>query len=91
MYIGLAEPEDAVIIEGTRPLEMRIKGVHGDAATAAIVVNAIPRVLDAHPGLVAMTNLPIVSAPYAIARPPRHLHKLNRYHSGQRLKPRLRS
>jgi len=62
MYIGLAEPEDAVIIEGTRPLEMRIKGVHGDTATAATVVNAIPRVLDAHPGLVAMTNLPIVSA-----------------------------
>ncbi|HIP97578.1 MAG TPA: dihydrodipicolinate reductase [Anaerolineae bacterium] len=62
MYIGLAEPEDEVIIEGTRPLEMRIRGVHGDAATAAIVVNAIPRVLNAPPGLVTMTNLPIVSA-----------------------------
>jgi len=62
MYIGLAEPEDTVIIEGTRPLEMRIKGVHGDSATAAIVVNAIPRVLNAPPGLATMTNLPVVGA-----------------------------
>jgi 4-hydroxy-tetrahydrodipicolinate reductase len=36
-------------------------GVHGDVATAAIVVNSIPRVLRAAPGLRTMRDLPIPS------------------------------
>ena len=42
-------------------------GLHGDVATAAIVVNAIPRVLAAPPGLVTMADLapPTPGAPAA--------------------------
>ena len=34
-------------------------GVHGDIATASIVVNSIPKVLEAAPGLHTMRDLPI--------------------------------
>jgi len=52
-----------VYITGTPNMEVVIKGgTHGDIATAAIVVNSIPRVIDAPPGLIAMKDLPIVCA-----------------------------
>jgi 4-hydroxy-tetrahydrodipicolinate reductase len=35
-------------------------GVAGDVATAAIVVNAIPKLIAARPGLVTMTDIPLV-------------------------------
>jgi len=35
-------------------------GVAGDAATAAITVNAIPKVMAARPGLLTMHDLPLV-------------------------------
>jgi hypothetical protein len=39
---------------------MRIEGgVHGDRATAAMVVNAIPRVVAARPGVLTMDDIPI--------------------------------
>jgi 4-hydroxy-tetrahydrodipicolinate reductase len=41
---------------------MRIPGgVHGDIATASMVVNSIPKVLAAPPGLHTMLSLPIPS------------------------------
>ena len=62
-YIGAEESYDAVYITGTPNMEVVIKGgTHGDLATAAIVVNSIPRVLDASPGLITMKDLPIVCA-----------------------------
>ncbi|MHA1678512.1 MAG: hypothetical protein ACTSW3_07010 [Promethearchaeota archaeon] len=36
-----------------------IGGVHGDLGTAAMVVNLIPRVIDAKPGLLAMKDIPV--------------------------------
>jgi hypothetical protein len=43
-------------------MEVIIKGgTHGDIATAAIIINSIPRVIAAPPGLVTMKDLPIVS------------------------------
>jgi 4-hydroxy-tetrahydrodipicolinate reductase len=36
-------------------------GIHGDVATASIVVNSIPKVLDAAPGLHTMRDLPLPS------------------------------
>jgi len=54
---------DAVYISGLPDLEVVIQGgTHGDVATAAMVVNAVPRVLAAPPGLVTMKDLPIVIA-----------------------------
>lgn len=61
MYVGAeAVAADRVIVHGTPDVEMEIKhGVHGDRATAAMVVNAIPRVVQARPGLLTMDDVPI--------------------------------
>ena len=61
-YLGAPESYDAIRIEGTPPLRMKLAGgVHGDIATASIAVNSIPRVLAAPPGLHTMRSLPLPS------------------------------
>lgn len=52
------EEQDTITISGKPNLEVRLRGTNGDFATAAIAVNAIPRVLEANPGLVTMYDLP---------------------------------
>lgn len=60
MFIEAEEPRDEVRIAGRPPLHVRVDGgIHGDLATAAIVVNCIPRVLDAPPGLLTMKDVPL--------------------------------
>ncbi|MBI4286268.1 MAG: dihydrodipicolinate reductase [Chloroflexi bacterium] len=62
-YIGARESYDAVYITGVPNMEVVIKGgTHGDIATAAMIVNAVPRVLAAPPGLTTMKDLPLVCA-----------------------------
>ena len=39
-----------------------VGGIHGDIGTVAMVINAIPKVLNATPGLVTMKDLPLPSA-----------------------------
>jgi 2,4-diaminopentanoate dehydrogenase len=61
-YLGAPESYDAVEITGTPLLKMKIAGgVHGDIATASIVVNSLPKILEAAPGLHTMRDLPIPS------------------------------
>jgi 4-hydroxy-tetrahydrodipicolinate reductase len=61
-YLGAPESYDSVLVEGSPRLDMKIAGgVHGDIATASIVVNSIPKVIDAAPGLHTMRDLPIPS------------------------------
>src|SRR5262249_56792453 len=61
-YLGAPESYDSVEIEGSPRLSLKIDGgIHGDVATAAIVVNSIPRVLEATPGLHTMPDLPLPS------------------------------
>lgn len=61
MYVGAPDPQDTVDIEGDPPIHMRIAGgLHGDVATAAIAVNAIPSVIRAAPGLASMRDVPLV-------------------------------
>jgi 2,4-diaminopentanoate dehydrogenase len=61
-YLGAPESYDAVHIDGSPALSMKIAGgVHGDVATASIAVNSIPKVLAAAPGLHTMRDLPIPS------------------------------
>ncbi len=63
-YIGAEKSYDTVYIDGIPNMEVTITGgTPGDIATAAIVINSIPRVIDAPPGLVTMKDLPVVSAP----------------------------
>jgi len=61
-YLGAPESFDTIQIEGTPPLSLRmLGGIHGDVATASIVINAIPKVLAAKPGLRTMRDLPLPS------------------------------
>jgi 4-hydroxy-tetrahydrodipicolinate reductase len=60
MYLEAADPHDAIRVEGDPSLNMRLAGgVAGDAATVAAVINAIPRLLNAAPGLRLMTELAV--------------------------------
>lgn len=60
--IGEAEPRDRILIQGTPGIELTIKeGIFGDVATCAIVVNAIPAVIGATPGLHTMADISPVS------------------------------
>lgn len=64
IYIGADDPHDAIRIVGTPDLRLRIEGgVAGDQATAAMLVNSIPSVVAAPPGLVTVKDLP---APYCL-------------------------
>ena len=64
-YLGAPESHDTVYITGTPNLEVTAKGgIPGDIATAAMVVNAIPGVINARPGLMTMMDIPPVH-PYA--------------------------
>ena len=61
-YLGAPETYDAVEIDGSPRLSMKLAGgIHGDVATASIVVNSIPHVLRASPGLHTMRDLPLPS------------------------------
>lgn len=56
--IGEPEPRDRIVIDGTPPIDMTIKdGINGDIATCMITVNAIPRVVQAAPGLRTMVDI----------------------------------
>jgi hypothetical protein len=61
MYVGAESPRDHILVDGVPPIDMTINGgVAGDVATAAIVVNAIPKVLAAPAGVLTMKDLPLV-------------------------------
>jgi 4-hydroxy-tetrahydrodipicolinate reductase len=55
------DEKDTITIVGKPSLEVVLRGTNGDLATAAIAVNAIPRVIDAGPGLVTMSDLPVIA------------------------------
>jgi len=62
-YMGAEEEYDSISIHGVPSLHMKIAPcIHGDIGTVAIIVNSIPKVLQAPPGLVTMKDLPIPSA-----------------------------
>jgi 4-hydroxy-tetrahydrodipicolinate reductase len=58
MYLDARDPHDGATITGDPPLEIRVNGgVAGDHATVASLVNAIPRILKAQPGVLLMTDI----------------------------------
>jgi 4-hydroxy-tetrahydrodipicolinate reductase len=62
-YIGAIDEYDAITIDGVPPIHQKISPcVHGDHATVAIIVNSIPKVMNAPPGLLTMKDLPVPSA-----------------------------
>ena len=63
MYLDAENPCDAVKIVADPPVDFVIRGgVHGDRATVAVLINAVPLLLKAQPGLRLMTDLPVLRA-----------------------------
>jgi len=68
-YIGAGEEYDSIVIEGVPSINQKITPcVHGDLGTVAVIVNSIPKVINAPPGLLTMKDLPIPSATLANMR-----------------------
>jgi 4-hydroxy-tetrahydrodipicolinate reductase len=62
-YIGAEEEYDSVMIKGVPEIRQKISPcVHGDLGTIAMIVNSIPKVINAPAGLLTMKDLPIPSA-----------------------------
>ena len=61
-YMG-AEEYELYTIDGVPPINMKnTPCMHGDLSTVAMIVNSIPKAINAPPGLVTMKDLPIPSA-----------------------------
>jgi 4-hydroxy-tetrahydrodipicolinate reductase len=59
-YIGAEEEYDSITIKGVPNVNQKIQPcVHGDIGTVAVVVNAIPRVINAPAGLYTMKDMPV--------------------------------
>nr|XP_061804820.1 2,4-diaminopentanoate dehydrogenase-like [Nerophis lumbriciformis] len=56
--VGEQDPHDRIVIDAEPPIDSTIRGgVHGDLATHNVVINAIPALLAAQPGLRTMLDL----------------------------------
>ncbi len=63
MYLDAKDPRDAVKVIGDPPINSIIHGgVHGDRATVAALVNAVPNVLRANYGMLLMTDIAVPRA-----------------------------
>jgi 2,4-diaminopentanoate dehydrogenase len=62
-YVGSEEEYDQVEIQGTPRVNCRISPcVHGDHGTVAMLVNMVPKVVNAPPGLLSMKDMQLPSA-----------------------------
>jgi 2,4-diaminopentanoate dehydrogenase len=60
MYVGARNPSDTIELTGKPNISLVIPGgSHGDIATASVVVNSIPAILDAPAGLRTSRDLPL--------------------------------
>jgi len=61
IYVGAESPRDHVLVDADPPIDATIAGgVSGDPATAAILINSLPRLLAAPAGMLTMKSLPLV-------------------------------
>ncbi len=64
MYVGAKQPSDTIELHGEPNVSLSIPGgTHGDVATAAIAVNAIPVIVAAPAGLRTVRDLPLAFFP----------------------------
>src|SRR5271155_3119351 len=67
MFVGAKQPSDTIELKGEPNLSLVIPGgTHGDVATAAVVVNAIPAVVAAPAGMRTARDLPMSFFPPGI-------------------------
>jgi len=60
MAVGAEAPSDRIDIAGDPPLHVTVAGgFHGDRATVGTVVNAVPFIVRATPGLHSVVTLPL--------------------------------
>jgi 4-hydroxy-tetrahydrodipicolinate reductase len=60
MAVGAASPADRIDVEGDPPVHVTVAGgFHGDRSTVGTVVNAVPFVVRAAPGLHNVVTLPL--------------------------------
>jgi len=60
MALGVPHPHDAATIDADPPVRLRIEGgIAGDTGTIGALLNAIPRILAAAPGLHTALDLPL--------------------------------
>lgn len=74
VYVGAEAPRDHVLVDADPPVDATLAGgINGDRAAAAVLVNSLPRVLAAPPGLLSVRDLPLVHAlnPLRLAVAPR--------------------
>ncbi|MEQ8763429.1 MAG: dihydrodipicolinate reductase [Planctomycetota bacterium] len=58
MYVGAQDPHDEVHIEGTPKVHLEaLGGIAGDSATTSMLINLIPRIVEAAPGLRTMLDI----------------------------------
>jgi 4-hydroxy-tetrahydrodipicolinate reductase len=63
MYVGAKNPRDEISLESVPPMRVVVDGgTAGDFATPAILVNCVPRVLEAKPGLHTMKTIALPRA-----------------------------
>jgi 4-hydroxy-tetrahydrodipicolinate reductase len=63
MAVGAEDPVDRVDVIGEPSLTMRVEGgIFGDTATVAALINTVPRILHAAPGLRTAMELPVPCA-----------------------------
>jgi hypothetical protein len=59
--VGMPDTHDAIMINGVPPIDVLIQGgIHGDQATAALVMHAVPAVMMLRPGLRTVLDLPVL-------------------------------
>ena len=60
MAVGASSPADRIDIEGDPPIHVTVAGgFHGDRSTVGTVVNAVPFIVSAPPGLKNVVTLPL--------------------------------
>ncbi len=60
MFVGAPDPHDRITVAGDPPLDVTVAGgFQGDRATVGTVVNAVPFVVSAKPGLKTVISLPL--------------------------------
>ncbi len=59
--LGMTDTHDAIMIDGTPPIDLVIKnGIHGDQAAAALVLHTVPLMASTQPGLRTVLDLPVL-------------------------------